>query len=193
MRAIFGLLAIGCILSLLISGSDEGLGLAVIPLWLPMALGAWAGADKAKKSQDAGREHDKFRKAVIKYSPWTEMEDPGAAQVQGLISGTIGGAAGGLSLGQGFNQMLPGGEEAAGAISNEVQDVADKQKLKAIANKQEASMTGAPSALPQVGGTKPIAGGVAPGAWQQQQQMMGATTSSTTRCRYVGTRHSKAI
>jgi hypothetical protein len=60
-------------------------------------LGALQGAQASKQR----KEENAFRREAIRYSPWTQMGDPGASQVQGnTLTGGIQGGLTGAMLGQ---------------------------------------------------------------------------------------------
>ena len=78
------------------------------------AVGAVKGGIDAKKNKEAAREHDAYRKEAIRYSPWTGLGDPGAAQVgnTSALSGALGGAVQGASIGNSFSGGFGGGASA---------------------------------------------------------------------------------
>jgi len=78
--------------------------------WIPLITAA-AGAAKGYGNQKQQKKNDEFRKAAIRYSPWTGMQDPGAQNAgQGVLGSAIQGGITGALAAQSF-----GGAGAAGA------------------------------------------------------------------------------
>ncbi len=70
---------------------------------IPMIIGAVSGVAKGIRNHKKEAEHDKFRKAAIKYSPWTEMDDPGALNLPGIAEAGLSGIGQGALIGGMFN------------------------------------------------------------------------------------------
>lgn len=96
------------------------------------ALGGLQGAEAAKRR----KQEDAFRKEVIRYRPWTQMQDPGASQSRGnILTGAVGGGITGAMLGKSLG--APGAENLFGAnttneaaLDSELSDIAEAQRLK---------------------------------------------------------------
>lgn len=72
---------------------------------LPLVLaGAGMAAGAYKGYQDKKRQaaEDKYRRAVIEFSPWTKMGAPDVQQRAGMFEQGLSGGASGLALGQNF-------------------------------------------------------------------------------------------
>lgn len=86
--------------------------------WWAVGITAALGAKKGMDNEARMDKNDKFRKASIMYSPWTNMGDPGSQQLPGMLeSGVQGGLTGamlGSSMGAGAAPAA-GGTTAAGA------------------------------------------------------------------------------
>jgi len=116
------LLTLGGILSLFGEATESVMAIA---WWIPMMMaGAARGGLKAKRQQEQAEEHDDFRREVIKYSPWTEMQDPGGMDPQGTLEGIIGGGAGGAMLGM-AGQNLLGGTDAVVPPTGDITGMGD--------------------------------------------------------------------
>ena len=68
--------------------------------WIPMAIMAGQGALQGAANQRRMEDHDAFRRATIKYSPWTNMRDPGTIQLPGVLQSAVTGAAQGAMFGK---------------------------------------------------------------------------------------------
>ena len=91
--------------------------------WIPMVVGAVMGAVKGKKNEEANKRDRRIRSETIRYSPWTNMSDPGETERPGMGDSILGGAAGGLGIGSMIDQGKPTpktGEEW-GQLSREAQ------------------------------------------------------------------------
>lgn len=71
------------------------------------AAGAIKGGMDANANRRRAKEHDKFRKAAIQYSPWSGMGDPGAGNfgTTDMLSGALGGGLQGYSMGSTIKGM----------------------------------------------------------------------------------------
>jgi len=133
----------------------------MLPLAIGLgAAGVYSGYMKGKKNERLQEENDRYRKAVLQYSPWTNMQDPGAyvagpGSLESAISSGTKGAMMGAMLGGGGAAGMAGGAEAAGGTS-------------ALSQGMGGGMTGM-EGLGMSGG----AGGGQLGKWQLMQQMMG--------------------
>jgi hypothetical protein len=72
--------------------------------WWATGITAAAGAYKGMKNEEKMDRNDKFRKAAIKYSPWTDMKDPGAPELSGTLDSGLQGGMQGYMMGQSFNK-----------------------------------------------------------------------------------------
>lgn len=88
----------------------------MLPLWAIGALaGAGLGAIKGKKNEDKMKQHEKFREAAIRYSPWSGMSDPGSMQLPDTMSSMLSGAALGGVTGSMFGGAAPAATAATAA------------------------------------------------------------------------------
>lgn len=83
-------------------------------VWMIPAALAAIGALKGAANERKMAEHDKYRKAVITYSPWTGMGDPGAMALPGVLDSALSGAAMGASMGNLFGGPPGAGQTTAG-------------------------------------------------------------------------------
>lgn len=79
------------------------------PFTMMALAGAGLGALKGMQNQKRMKEHNKYRKAAMAYSPWTGMSDPGEMNLPGVFESALQMGATGAMLGS----MIPGGEAAA--------------------------------------------------------------------------------
>ncbi len=131
------------------------------------ALGGAKGIAQGARNKKIQAENEKFRKAAIMYSPWTNMQDPGAgpmgpgsaeAGIGGALSGAATGAmVGGIGAGAAPAAAAPGALGALGGdMSSASQAIpgvttsdlpAGKQNLwQQMLEQQNAGLTGAPMA-----------------------------------------------
>ena len=87
------------------------------PLLLGALLGGGLGAVKSIHNKKLNDDQDAYRRAVIQYSPWTGMSDPGGGTRQtGLMPIVSGAALGGITGGM-FGGAAPAAAEGATAAS----------------------------------------------------------------------------
>jgi hypothetical protein len=84
--------------------------------FIAVAIGAGAGLGLAKgiANENRMKKNDAYRKAAIKYSPWTGMGDPGSPELPGIFESVLGGGLTGATIGTGIGG-LTGGAAAGGA------------------------------------------------------------------------------
>ncbi len=92
----------------------------MIPVWAALA-GAGLGVLQGQKSKKDSKKHDEYRRAVLQYSPWTGMSDPGEKKYVGPLTSAARGALTGYMAG---SLMAPGATEAATAASAGTQTAA---------------------------------------------------------------------
>lgn len=76
---------------------DPGLVMA-IAWWIPMAIQAGIGVINNAGQQKRAAEQNRYRKEVIRHSPWTNMQDPGYTDSPTLLEGAAKGGASGLMM-----------------------------------------------------------------------------------------------
>lgn len=69
-------------------------------MFWPLLIGGGLGLVEGIKNKEDKQEQDDYRKELIKYSPWTGMQDPGRLQAAGPFGSAIRGASMGAMLGQ---------------------------------------------------------------------------------------------
>lgn len=87
--------------------------------WIPAIMAAKGVMDAQRKKKQA-KAQDRYRRAVIQYSPWTRMGDPGAIDAgPGVLGGAISGGMSGMSaqqaLGKGGGVDWLGIKDTSGA------------------------------------------------------------------------------
>lgn len=126
-------------------------------------VGAVKGTMDANSAKEKQKQHDKYRKTAMIYSPWTGMEDIGAGNFGNTdgVSGALGGGLQGFAMGSQINGMAGAG---AGAEAGAAAQVPEGTQMSAL-NYQPKT--------PQAFGPKsPWAGMQQPGAQAQTPYMM---------------------
>jgi len=86
-------------------------------LLAPLLVGAVAGKVKQHQQKQAKKGHDKQRRNVMRYSPWTGMKPEAEMQVQDDASALLGGGLSGLAwsnfLGKNADTLAKGGSPIA--------------------------------------------------------------------------------
>jgi hypothetical protein len=71
----------------------------MLPLLIGLGAGAGLGALKGQKNKEKDIQDALERKAVIMYSPWTHMNDPGKKEREDVLESMLSGGAKGAMLG----------------------------------------------------------------------------------------------
>lgn len=108
-------------------------------MW-PLLIGAALGAIKGNQNVKKQAENDKFRKAAIAMSPWTNMGDPGALNLPGMLDSTAQGAAMGAMTGNMFGGA--GGAAAGGGAQAGASQMMGAQAADAFGSGSAGSMDG---------------------------------------------------